>query len=161
MVYRNSSDEIGQHPDFRGRVRLIDPSMNNGNVSVIVRNVSVADTGLYSCMVRTGETRDPTELECLVALTVTEHGESTMDEELTDSTEIPRHFDPTTEGHGESTMHGELTVSTEILWYFDPTTAAHGETTMHGDGAYSRSTLSTRGSVVIASLSMLAFILAV
>uniref|UniRef100_A0A3Q2V6G6 Protein kinase domain-containing protein n=1 Tax=Haplochromis burtoni TaxID=8153 RepID=A0A3Q2V6G6_HAPBU len=78
---KQHAKETKQHADFHGRVQLIDPSMNNGNVSVIVRNVSVADTGLYSCTVVTGETRDPTELECLVALTVTEHGESTMDED--------------------------------------------------------------------------------
>lgn len=34
---------------FTGRVKLLEPSMGNGNWSVILRNVSVADTGLYTC----------------------------------------------------------------------------------------------------------------
>ncbi|KAL3991792.1 microsomal prostaglandin-E synthase 1 [Sarotherodon galilaeus] len=136
FFWNKRSEETKQHADFHGRVRLIDPSMNNGNVSVIVRNVSVADTGLYSCMVSTGETGDRTELECLVALTVTEHSEFEEYEEyeeLTVSTEIPRHVNPTTEGHGESTMRGELTVSTEIPRHVNPTTEGHGESAMRGE----------------------------
>lgn len=34
---------------FTDRVQLLHPSMSNVNWSVILRNVSVADTGLYLC----------------------------------------------------------------------------------------------------------------
>lgn len=34
---------------FKGRVKLLEPSVGNANWSVILRNVSVADTGLYTC----------------------------------------------------------------------------------------------------------------
>lgn len=36
---------------FKGRVKLLEPSVGNGNWSVILRNVSVADTGLYTCKI--------------------------------------------------------------------------------------------------------------
>ncbi|KAL4009144.1 hypothetical protein ACER0C_002996 [Sarotherodon galilaeus] len=41
---------------FTGRVQLLDSSMRNGNWAVILRNVSVADTGLYTCEVSTRNT---------------------------------------------------------------------------------------------------------
>lgn len=36
---------------FKGRVKLLEPSVGNANWSVILRNVSVADTGLYTCKI--------------------------------------------------------------------------------------------------------------
>lgn len=41
---------------FKGRVKLLEPSMGNGNWSVILRNVSVADTGLYTCKLKARNT---------------------------------------------------------------------------------------------------------
>ncbi|XP_026225273.1 coxsackievirus and adenovirus receptor homolog [Anabas testudineus] len=39
------------HPSFVGRVELMDPKMKNGDVSVILRNVTDTDTGTYNCYV--------------------------------------------------------------------------------------------------------------
>ncbi|XP_058480662.1 butyrophilin subfamily 1 member A1-like [Solea solea] len=41
---------------YQGRVDLSDPTMANGNASVIVRNVSADDAGEYKCYVRTETT---------------------------------------------------------------------------------------------------------
>ncbi|XP_034757150.1 butyrophilin subfamily 1 member A1-like [Etheostoma cragini] len=43
-----------QNPAFRGRVNLIDPEMKDGDVSVVLKNVSVSDTGTYKCVVISG-----------------------------------------------------------------------------------------------------------
>ncbi|XP_063757019.1 butyrophilin-like protein 1 [Eleginops maclovinus] len=40
-----------QDPRYRGRVELKDPKMNNGDVSVVMKEVSTADTGTYQCRV--------------------------------------------------------------------------------------------------------------
>ncbi|XP_042072523.1 coxsackievirus and adenovirus receptor homolog isoform X2 [Haplochromis burtoni] len=54
FFYRNRrSYESYQHERFKGRVELADPSMKNGNVSVILKNVNVNDTGTYECRIIT------------------------------------------------------------------------------------------------------------
>ncbi|KAK2863478.1 hypothetical protein Q5P01_003011 [Channa striata] len=40
-----------QHPDFHGRVKLRDPEMKDGNLSVILKHFSISDTGTYECHV--------------------------------------------------------------------------------------------------------------
>ncbi|XP_026180589.1 sodium channel subunit beta-3-like [Mastacembelus armatus] len=81
FLYRNDrSYEKYQHPSFHGRVELRDKSsMKDGDVSVIVRNVNVNDTGTYECRViisHTGGSQTTrSELSQLVILTVTDPGE--------------------------------------------------------------------------------------
>lgn len=38
-----------QDPSFKGRVELKDPEMKNGELSVILKNVTVKDNGVYEC----------------------------------------------------------------------------------------------------------------
>ncbi|XP_038586522.1 nectin-4-like [Micropterus salmoides] len=69
-----------QHSLFRGRVELRDPEMKDGDSSVILKNVSINDTGTYECRIGEENTRrrkrdagkpDPSSI---IRLTVTEPG---------------------------------------------------------------------------------------
>ncbi|XP_044198181.1 programmed cell death 1 ligand 1-like isoform X2 [Thunnus albacares] len=64
----NRSYENYQHPSFRDRVQLIDPEMKDGNVSVILKNVTINDTGTYKCHVSVNSKRH--ELINTINLTV-------------------------------------------------------------------------------------------
>ncbi|XP_037614956.1 CD276 antigen homolog isoform X2 [Sebastes umbrosus] len=43
-----------QHPSFKDRVELEDRKMENGDVSLVLKNVSSEDSGTYECRVATG-----------------------------------------------------------------------------------------------------------
>uniref|UniRef100_A0A669DI66 Ig-like domain-containing protein n=1 Tax=Oreochromis niloticus TaxID=8128 RepID=A0A669DI66_ORENI len=48
--YRNKrSYENYQHPSFHGRVKLKDSEMKDGDVSLILKNVTFNDAGIYEC----------------------------------------------------------------------------------------------------------------
>lgn len=58
FFYRNKrSYENYQLPSFQGRVALYDPDMRDGDVSLVLRNATAADTGTYSCYVSVGNVR--------------------------------------------------------------------------------------------------------
>ncbi|KAL4008109.1 hypothetical protein ACER0C_001961 [Sarotherodon galilaeus] len=83
--YRNKrSYENYQHPSFHGRVKLRDPEMKDGDVSLILNNVTFNDTGIYECHVAV---RNPvrskrvhTEISHFFNLTVTGETDKTMSE---------------------------------------------------------------------------------
>lgn len=52
FLYRDErSYTTFQHPSFVGRVDLKDKHMRGGNASLILRNVSSSDSGVYECRV--------------------------------------------------------------------------------------------------------------
>ncbi|XP_075941121.1 uncharacterized protein LOC142943473 [Anarhichas minor] len=63
------------HPRYRGRVHLSDPEMKNGDVSVVLSNVSVNDSGTYECRVIISNDTSRSEIKYLVNLTVTDSEE--------------------------------------------------------------------------------------
>uniref|UniRef100_A0A3Q4GF30 Immunoglobulin V-set domain-containing protein n=1 Tax=Neolamprologus brichardi TaxID=32507 RepID=A0A3Q4GF30_NEOBR len=74
--YRNKRFyENYQHPSFHGRVKLRDPEMKDGDVSVILKNVTFNDTGIYECHIAVRNPvrskRAHTEISHFINLTVT------------------------------------------------------------------------------------------
>ncbi|XP_025760217.1 cell surface A33 antigen-like [Oreochromis niloticus] len=58
LLYRDEqSDPEHQHPSFKNRVDLQDRKMKDGDVSLILKNVTTADNGKYDCRVFMRETR--------------------------------------------------------------------------------------------------------
>ncbi|CAI5660889.1 unnamed protein product [Oreochromis niloticus] len=51
------TDAANQHPSFKGRVDLQDRQMKDGNVSLILIDVNINDTGTYECRIKTGTNR--------------------------------------------------------------------------------------------------------
>ncbi|XP_029932349.1 programmed cell death 1 ligand 1-like isoform X1 [Myripristis murdjan] len=53
FLYRDGHiDSENQHPSFKNRVELIDGEMKNGNLSVILKNVTEYDNGTYECRIK-------------------------------------------------------------------------------------------------------------
>ncbi|XP_029932680.1 uncharacterized protein LOC115376967 [Myripristis murdjan] len=46
-------DSVKQHPSFKNRVEVKDKEMKNGNLSVILKNVTKNDSGTYECRFKT------------------------------------------------------------------------------------------------------------
>ncbi|XP_029283441.1 coxsackievirus and adenovirus receptor homolog [Cottoperca gobio] len=71
----NRSNENFQNPLFYSRVTLRDPLLKDGDVSILLKNVQVTDTGTYDCRVLSGgrSKRDAGGIQS-VRLIVTETG---------------------------------------------------------------------------------------
>ncbi|XP_039463772.1 V-set and immunoglobulin domain-containing protein 1-like isoform X3 [Oreochromis aureus] len=69
LLYRDGHfDPDHQHPYFKNRVDLQDRKMKDGDVSVILKNVTTADTGTYECRVQ--KDRDSLKLISIIYLHV-------------------------------------------------------------------------------------------
>uniref|UniRef100_A0A3Q0SZY0 Ig-like domain-containing protein n=1 Tax=Amphilophus citrinellus TaxID=61819 RepID=A0A3Q0SZY0_AMPCI len=66
-------NENYQIPRFKGRVKLKEPEMKNGDFTVILKNVSMNDAGIYECQV--GYKNQKPQLINSINLTVEEPGE--------------------------------------------------------------------------------------
>ncbi|XP_019210942.1 selection and upkeep of intraepithelial T-cells protein 1 [Oreochromis niloticus] len=58
FLYRDGRKTlVHQHPSFKDRVDLQDKQMKDGNVSLILKNVTINDTGTYECRVKANKKR--------------------------------------------------------------------------------------------------------
>uniref|UniRef100_A0A3Q1I9H6 Ig-like domain-containing protein n=1 Tax=Anabas testudineus TaxID=64144 RepID=A0A3Q1I9H6_ANATE len=79
LFYRDENiQESYQHPLYVDRVKLRDPEMKDGDVSVIVKSVTINDTGIYECEVSARNTthrkRAHAKLWCTINLKVENSG---------------------------------------------------------------------------------------
>lgn len=71
--------ESYQHSSYRGRVELKEPEMKNGDMSVVLKNVTISDAGTFECRIGGGTPgctrRGSPELISTVNLKVEDSGE--------------------------------------------------------------------------------------
>ncbi|XP_051271831.1 butyrophilin subfamily 2 member A2-like [Dicentrarchus labrax] len=116
LFYRNRrSDPTYQHPSFKGRVDLTDREMKDGDVSLVLKNVTISDNGTYECRVATGgsDNTDITDMKTIrtIQLEVTASGsnsKNTMDGDYKDTTNMDGDYKDTTNRAGNT--HIGLTV---------------------------------------------------
>ncbi|CAI5660729.1 selection and upkeep of intraepithelial T-cells protein 7-like isoform X2 [Oreochromis aureus] len=89
LLYRDGHfDSANQHPSFKNRVDLQDRQMKDGDVSLILKNVTINDTGTYECRVR-GENKSKNKANlsgdsiCIIYLSVDPPGSVSMGEKIT------------------------------------------------------------------------------
>ncbi|CAI5660398.1 unnamed protein product [Oreochromis niloticus] len=70
-----------QHPSFKNRVDLQDRQMKDGDVSLILINVTINDTGTYECCVFMGETRSWKSISIITLSVVDPPGQTGGDTE--------------------------------------------------------------------------------
>uniref|UniRef100_A0A3B5M6D8 B30.2/SPRY domain-containing protein n=1 Tax=Xiphophorus couchianus TaxID=32473 RepID=A0A3B5M6D8_9TELE len=70
LLFRDGQFDVGnQNPSYQNRVDLVDQQMKDGNVSLVLKNLTTNDTGLYQCQVQNEGSLD-TELIRTIRLEV-------------------------------------------------------------------------------------------
>ncbi|XP_063324448.1 selection and upkeep of intraepithelial T-cells protein 7-like [Pelmatolapia mariae] len=81
VLYRDGQfDPENQHPSFKNRVDLQDRQMKDGDVSLILKDVTINDTGTYECRV-VQAVRQPMKLISSIYLHVVPPGQTGGDTE--------------------------------------------------------------------------------
>uniref|UniRef100_A0A3B5LKZ0 Ig-like domain-containing protein n=1 Tax=Xiphophorus couchianus TaxID=32473 RepID=A0A3B5LKZ0_9TELE len=76
LLFRDGQFDVGnQNPSYQNRVDLVDQQMKDGNVSLVLKNLTTNDTGLYQCQVQNEGSLD-TELIRTIRLEVLSPGEN-------------------------------------------------------------------------------------
>ncbi|XP_032438823.1 matrix remodeling-associated protein 8-like isoform X1 [Xiphophorus hellerii] len=76
LLYRNDQlDPENQHVMFKDRVDLQDRQMKDGNVSLVLKNVTTDDRGAYECRIIQTETNSRRKTIIIINLIVTSPGE--------------------------------------------------------------------------------------
>uniref|UniRef100_A0A672F1C6 Ig-like domain-containing protein n=1 Tax=Salarias fasciatus TaxID=181472 RepID=A0A672F1C6_SALFA len=71
FLYRDGHFDPDNHPSYQNRVDLKDREMKDGDVSLILKNVTFNDSGTYQCfIVQRGENTNDTESLSSVSLSV-------------------------------------------------------------------------------------------
>ncbi|XP_043954447.1 selection and upkeep of intraepithelial T-cells protein 8-like [Gambusia affinis] len=53
LLFRDGQFDVeNQNPSYQNRVDLVDRQMKDGNVSLVLKNLTTDDTGLYQCQVQ-------------------------------------------------------------------------------------------------------------
>ncbi|XP_076737214.1 V-set domain-containing T-cell activation inhibitor 1-like [Maylandia zebra] len=77
FVFRDGQfDPANQHPSFKNRVGLQDRQMKDGDVSLILKDVTTSDAGTYECrVIQIGATRSNTGHISIISLKVVPPGQ--------------------------------------------------------------------------------------
>ncbi|XP_026181397.1 butyrophilin-like protein 2 [Mastacembelus armatus] len=76
VYFRRGTKPSHWHPSYDGRVELKDPEMKDGDISVMLKNVTFTDSGRYECQTGDGSTEDGPRLICTIILKVEHSGHS-------------------------------------------------------------------------------------
>uniref|UniRef100_A0A672F1D5 Ig-like domain-containing protein n=1 Tax=Salarias fasciatus TaxID=181472 RepID=A0A672F1D5_SALFA len=70
FLYRDGHIDPDNHPSYKNRVNLKDRAMKDGDASLILRNVTAADGGIYQCFIVRSEEHENTESISSISLLV-------------------------------------------------------------------------------------------
>ncbi|MEQ2166364.1 hypothetical protein GOODEAATRI_027249 [Goodea atripinnis] len=82
LLYRENLVKDGQHPSFQNRVNLKDGLLKDGDVSLVLQNVTNEDNGTYECTVAQKDPFQWYHAICTIQLKVVPPGESVSGPEL-------------------------------------------------------------------------------